>query len=176
MSIFFHLSKIALAASLGLALVGCASPNPNLNASDTDVNTYLGANYKTTIPQQFKYILYTRHGTFDSSIRFTNTGTLVFAEEGLHYANNSDEISIDYDDIISVKRLTVPVSRQLSGYRRDTWLAIRFQDGNSIRRIGFRGDLARSHPLTGDRLVGLLRNTLATRHRLARVKKDVHIR
>ncbi|NOX28066.1 MAG: hypothetical protein GXP21_07795 [Gammaproteobacteria bacterium] len=163
MLIFPHLSKAILVMSLMIVLAGCASPNPNLDASDPDVNTYLGANYKTTIPQEFKYILYTRHGTFDASIRFTNTGTLVFGEEGLSYANNSDEIVISYDDIVSVKRLTVPVPRGLVAMRRDTWLAIRFQDGDKVRRVGFRGDLARSHRLTGDRLVGLLRHTLAER-------------
>lgn len=164
MSMFSYFSKAILATGLAVALMSCASPNPNLNASDSDVNTYLGVNYKTTIPQEFQYILYTRHGTFDSSIRFTNSGTLVFGEEGLSYANNSDEIEIKYDDIVSVKRLTVPVPRGLIGQRRDTWVAIRFQDGDKLRRVGFRGDLARSHPFTGDRLVGLLRHTLAQRN------------
>ncbi|MBL1433636.1 MAG: hypothetical protein COB94_009390 [Gammaproteobacteria bacterium] len=163
MSIFSHLFKAIIVTGFGAALVGCSVPNINLDANDPDVNTYLGANYKTTIPQEFKYILYSRHGTFDASLRFTNTGTLVFGEEGLSYANNSGEITIDYDDIVSVKRLTVPVPRGLSAQRRDTWLAIRFQDGDKVRRVGFRGDLARSHRLTGDRLVGLLRNTLAER-------------
>ncbi len=163
MSTISFLSKFVFVAGLGFSVVACSNwPNPNLNANDPGVESYLGANFNTEIPQEFDYILYTRHGTFDQSIRFTNSGTLVFSEEGLQYANNTDEISIDYNDIISVKRLTVPV-RPHNAVRRDTWLAIRFQDGDKVRRVGFRGDLARAHPFTGDRLVGLLRHTLANR-------------
>ena len=164
MSKLSFLSKSVIAFGLGFTLVACSNlPNPNLNASDPNVETYLGVNYKTDIPQEFKYILFTRHGTFDQSIRFTNSGTLAFTEEGIEYANNTDEISIAYDDIVSVKRLTVPVGRPKSAVRRDTWLAIRFNENGKVRRVGFRGDLARAHPWTGDRLVGLMRHTLANR-------------
>lgn len=163
MSRFNKLLQFLLYNILAFVLAGCVTPNPNLDANDPDVETYLGVNFKTTLPQEFDYVLYSRHGTFDRSIRVTNSGTLVFGEEGLHYSNNTDEISIKYDDIVSVKRLTVPLPKGAAFGRRDTWLAIRFQDGDKIRRVGFRGDVARAHPWTGDRLVGLLRYTLAAR-------------
>lgn len=166
MAVVSELIKISVTVGAAVMLSACSIgklPNPNYDADDPNVETYLGVNYKTDIPQSFDYILFSRHGTFDQSVRVVNTGTLIFNEEGLEYENNSGQISIPYDSIVSVKRLTVPVGRVQAATRRDTWVAIRFDDGNKVRRVGFRGDLARAHPWTGDRLVGLLRSTLAKR-------------
>jgi len=155
----FKISKIVLVAVLGFSAVGCVS---TYDVNDPDVKTYRGAEYKTTLPQEFEYILYSKQGTFDASFRFTNTGTLVFNEDGLEFANKGSDVSINYDDIVSIGRVVVPV-RSMSPLQRNSWLSIRYKEGDETRKIGFRGDLARAHPWIGDRIYAVLRDTLAAR-------------
>ena len=159
MSLASRVSQSLLTTVLSFALLACAS---TYDVNDPDVRRGYGVDYKTTLPQEFDYILYSRHGTLDASIRFTNSGTLVFGENGLRYANNSEEVSIDYDDIVEIRRVLVPV-RKMSPLQRNIWLSIRYRDGDTTRKIGFRGGLARAHPWTGDRIYLLLRDTLAAR-------------
>lgn len=156
--LIYSVKVFVLIALIALGLSGCVS---TYDRNDPDVKEYLGVQYKTTLPQQFKYILYSKQGTLDASNRFTNSGTLVFDEDRLHYANNSDEVSIDYDDIVDLRRVTVPVGRSTNPLRRDTWLVIYYKIGDKTKKIGFRGDLARSHPWTGDRIYAVLRDTVA---------------
>jgi len=155
----FKVSKVVLMAVLGFATVACVS---TYDADDPDVKTFLGAEYKTTLPQEFNYVLFSKYGTLDGSIRFTNTGTLVFNEDGLQYANNGNEVSIDYDDIVGIRRVVVPV-RRMSPLQRDSWLSIRYKKDDAIKKVGFRGDLARADPWTGDRIYAILRDILAAR-------------
>ncbi len=159
MSLLFRIPQLLLTTVLSFSLLACAS---TYDANDPDVRRDYGVDYKITLPQEFDHILYSRHGTLDASIRFTNSGTLVFGEDSLQYANNSGEISIAYDDIVEIRRVLVPV-RKMSPLQRDIWLSIRYRDGNATRKIGFRGELARAHPRTGDRIYLLLRDTLAAR-------------
>lgn len=158
--LIYSTKVVVLVALLTLGPSGCVS---TYDANDPDVKAYLGVQYKTTLPQQFKYILYSKQGTLDASFQFTNSGTLVFDEDSLHYANNSDEVSVDYDDIVDLRRLTVPAGRPTNPLRRDTWLVIYYKVGEKTKKIGFRGDLARAHPWTGDRIYAVLRDTVAAR-------------
>lgn len=139
--------------ALLLLLVGCGS----YYGDEVNVKRYRGIDYKTTLPQEFDHILYSRLGTLDSSQRVVNSGTLMLEQDRIHYANNTDSISIDYDDIVDIKRI------QISPAQRDTWVQIRFREGDEIRKTGFRGDRAMSHPWTGDRIFALLRDTLEAR-------------